>query len=50
MLVCCGNDRLFAKFAAELGQAEWASDDRFSTNRARLKHKALLLPMIAALM
>jgi crotonobetainyl-CoA:carnitine CoA-transferase CaiB-like acyl-CoA transferase len=33
-----------------LGHAEWASDERFSTNRARLKHKALLLPMIAALM
>ena len=50
VLVCCGNDRLFAKFTAELGHAEWASDERFSTNRARLKHKALLLPMIAALM
>jgi len=50
VLVCCGNDRLFAKFAAELGHAEWASDERFSTNRARLKHKSLLLPMIAALM
>ena len=50
LLVCCGNDRLFAKFAAELGHAEWASDERFSTNRARLKHKSLLLPMIAALM
>jgi formyl-CoA transferase len=50
VLVCCGNDRLFAKFAAELGHAEWASDERFSTNRARLKHKPLLLPMIAALM
>ncbi|MCA3414162.1 MAG: CoA transferase [Roseomonas sp.] len=50
VLVCCGNDRLFAKFAAELGHAEWASDERFATNRARLKHKALLLPMIAALM
>jgi formyl-CoA transferase len=50
VLVCCGNDRLFAKFAAELGHAEWASDERFSTNRARLKYKALLLPMIAALM
>ena len=50
VLVCCGNDRLFAKFAAELGHVEWASDERFSTNRARLKHKPLLLPMIAALM
>jgi formyl-CoA transferase len=25
-----------------LGHAEWASDERFSTNRARLKHKALM--------
>lgn len=50
ILVCCGNDRLFARFAAELGHAEWAGDDRFATNRLRLTNQKTLLPMIAAVM
>jgi crotonobetainyl-CoA:carnitine CoA-transferase CaiB-like acyl-CoA transferase len=50
LLVCCGNDRLFAKFARVLGHAEWPADPRFATNRARLDHKDALLPMIRALM
>jgi formyl-CoA transferase len=50
VLVCCGNDRLFAKFAALLDRPEWIADPRFATNRARLIHQAELLPMIAALM
>jgi formyl-CoA transferase len=50
ILVCCGNDRLFARFAAELGHAEWPDDQRFATNRARLTHQGALLPMIAAIM
>jgi formyl-CoA transferase len=50
ILVCCGNDRLFARFAAELGHAEWAGDDRFATNRLRLTNQKALLPMIAAVM
>ena len=43
LLVCCGNDRLFAKFAAELGQPGWASDARFASNRQRITHKAALM-------
>jgi len=43
LLICCGNDRLFAKFAAELGRADWVADTRFATNRARLANKAALL-------
>jgi formyl-CoA transferase len=50
ILVCCGNDRLFARFAAELGHAEWAADDRFATNRLRLTNQKALLPMIASVM
>ncbi|MGK7869071.1 CaiB/BaiF CoA transferase family protein [Falsiroseomonas sp. E2-1-a20] len=46
LLVCCGNDRLFAKFARVLGHVEWLSDARFATNRDRLAHKEALLPMI----
>lgn len=50
ILVCCGNDRLFARFAAELGHPEWVGDPLYATNRARLVNQGTLLPMIAALM
>ncbi|MES2363379.1 MAG: CoA transferase [Pseudomonadota bacterium] len=46
LLICCGNDRLFAKLASAVGRPEWANDPRFSNNRARLEHKkALMAPL-----
>ena len=50
LLICCGNDRLFAKLAAELGRPEWMGDERFASNRARLTHKAALLAQLAPLL
>jgi crotonobetainyl-CoA:carnitine CoA-transferase CaiB-like acyl-CoA transferase len=50
LLVCCGNDRLFAKLATELGQPQWLEDDRFATNRARLQHKEALLTELQPLL
>lgn len=50
LLVCCGNDRLFAKFAAELGHPEWPEDPRFATNRQRLANKERLLPLVREVM
>lgn len=47
LLVCCGNDRLFQKFCAQLGRPEWPENPRFARNRARLDHQDELLPMIA---
>lgn len=46
LLICCGNDRLFAKLAAELGEPAWLSDPRFASNRARIAHKAELLALL----
>ena len=46
LLICCGNDRLFAKLAHEVGRPEWIADPRFATNRARLANKALLLEQL----
>lgn len=43
LLICCGNDRLFAKLANELCRPDWINDTRFATNRARLAHKAELV-------
>jgi formyl-CoA transferase len=50
LLICCGNDRLFAKLAHEVGRADWIEDERFATNRARLANKALLLQQLAPLL
>ncbi len=50
LLVCCGNDRLFAKLAIEIGRPEWAEDDRYSTNRARLLNKEALVAEIGAML
>ena len=50
LLICCGNDRLFAKLAAELGRPDWLADERFATNRARLAHKAALLEQLMPLL
>lgn len=46
LLICCGNDRLFAKLAHEVGRPDWIEDERFATNRARLINKALLLEQL----
>ncbi|MEK7344988.1 MAG: CoA transferase [Pseudomonadota bacterium] len=50
LLICCGNDRLFAKLAAALGRSDWVADPRFASNRARLAHKAALLAELAPLL
>ncbi|TSH90154.1 CoA transferase [Verticiella sediminum] len=46
VLVCCGNDRLFAKFAQLMEHDDWLADERYATNRARLQHKEPLLAQI----
>lgn len=49
-LICCGNDRLFAKLAAVLDRPEWLADPRFATNRARLANKAALFDLLCPLL
>jgi len=49
-LICCGNDRLFAKLAHELGQDRWTTDARFATNQARLQHKDALFAELCPLL
>lgn len=50
LLICCGNDRLFAKFAHELGEPTWATDARFASNRERLAHKAELFKLLVPIL
>jgi formyl-CoA transferase len=50
LLICCGNDRLFAKLAHELGRDDWVADPRFATNRARLANKAELVGQLTPIL
>ncbi|MDP9422314.1 MAG: CoA transferase [Pseudomonadota bacterium] len=49
IIIAVGNDRQFARLAAILGHAEWAEDERFRTNAARVVARETLVPMIAAI-
>ncbi len=42
MALAIGNDTQFARCAAVLGHPEWAGDERFATNRARVAHRDLV--------
>ena len=46
MILAVGNDSQFAKLCEVLGRPEWAADERFANNGARLAHRHLLMPML----
>jgi crotonobetainyl-CoA:carnitine CoA-transferase CaiB-like acyl-CoA transferase len=46
MILAVGNDGQFAKFCAVAGHPEWAADERFATNPARVAHRAVLIPLL----
>ncbi len=46
MLLTIGNDGQFAKFCAVAGHPEWAADERFAGNAARVEHRQVLLPLL----
>ena len=50
LCLAAGNDRLWARCAAVLGHPEWAEDPRFAKSAARVRNKAELVPLIAAVM
>ncbi|MCC6802974.1 MAG: CoA transferase [Anaerolineae bacterium] len=43
-----GNDRQFAQLCQLIAQPGWASDERFSTNPARVRNRAALIPLLNA--
>jgi formyl-CoA transferase len=47
IIIAVGNDRQFARLAAILGHPEWADDERFRTNAARVAARGELIPMIS---
>ena len=50
LIVAVGNDGQFAKFCHVIGQPAWADDSRFKTNAARVRHRDVLVPQIAAVL
>jgi crotonobetainyl-CoA:carnitine CoA-transferase CaiB-like acyl-CoA transferase len=50
IILAVGNDGQFAKFCEVAGRAELATDPRFAKNRDRVGHRAVLVPMLEAIM
>ena len=48
LILAVGNDAQFARFCAVAGCAELAADDRFARNAGRVRHRAILVPLLAA--
>ncbi len=47
LIVAVGNDGQFATFCEVVGAPEWAADPRFATNPERVKHRDLMVRLIA---
>jgi succinate---hydroxymethylglutarate CoA-transferase len=48
MALAIGNERQFARTAEVLGHPEWAKDERFASNRARVENRAVIDGLINA--
>lgn len=46
MILAIGNDAQFSRFAAVAGHPEWAGDERFRSNAARVRNRQLLIPLL----
>ena len=50
VILAAANDRLFAKFATEVGHPEWVSDARYKTNADRHANYDALIPQVREIM
>jgi crotonobetainyl-CoA:carnitine CoA-transferase CaiB-like acyl-CoA transferase len=50
IVLAVGNDEQFTRFCEAAGSPELAADARFQTNAERVKHRAELVPRVAALL
>ena len=46
LMIAAGNDSLFRRFCAVLGQPDWGTDQRFATNPDRLAHREVLIALL----
>ena len=47
LVIAVGNDRQFAKLAELAGHPEWAEDERFATNAARVANRADMVRLVS---
>ncbi len=47
LVIAIGNDRQFARLAELCGHPEWASDERFATNGARVANRSEVVALVA---
>lgn len=47
IIIAVGNDRQFARLAEICGHREWATDERFATNGARVANRSEIVALIA---
>lgn len=50
VIIAVGNDGQFAKYCQVAGQPELASDPRFAKNQDRVRNRAVLVPLLEAVM
>ena len=50
LILAVGNDGQFRRFCDVAGRREWAIDDRFATNAARVRHRDTIVPLIDTVM
>ena len=50
LVIAVGNDGQWHRFCQAVGRTEWSEDVRFQTNDARVRHRSVLVPMLAALL
>jgi len=50
IMLCAGNDRLFAKLARALAREDWLQDPRFCTNRQRVRNRSALVAQLQDLL
>ncbi|GAA5971032.1 hypothetical protein JCM21900_002785, partial [Sporobolomyces salmonicolor] len=48
IMIGAGNDSQFRKFSTILSRPDWVTDDRYSTNSARVAHRSTLVPLITS--
>lgn len=50
LIVAVGNDAQYRRFCNVIGRPELATDPRFATNAGRVEHRAVLVPVLSAVM
>ena len=50
IIVAVGNDNQYAKFCAVAGRPDLATDTRFARNQDRVRHRAVLVPLLEEIM